>query len=215
MDMEPEHYTIDELAQESQVKVRNIRYYIAEGLLEPPSERGKYSRSHLLRLRFIRRLSRQFVRLEQIRKALQRTDMEIEALLKATPTEDARLAAESVPLPEDTPGEQARRYIAQALGRVPAAPAALAARETFEAASPVLAEEEAVFGEVDARRAFAAPRQRKMRQAAAPSQEAEGENYQRIVLEDGLELHVRAPITPERQALIAQLIALVEKPRAS
>jgi DNA-binding transcriptional MerR regulator len=204
--MEPEHYTIDELAQETEVKVRNIRYYIAEGLLDPPSERGRYSRSHLLRLRFIRRLSRSFVRLEQIRKALQRTDEEIEALLNAESPEDDTLAAESVRLLEAAPGESALRYIAQALGK--AAPVQ----------EPMISlEADAEFGEVPILDAFAAPmhRQQKMRQTAPPSPPAatEGENYQRIALRDGLELHVRTPVTSETQALIARLIALAQNPR--
>lgn len=201
MSTESDFYTIDELAQLSGVKVRNIRYYIAEGLLDLPEERGRYTRSHLLRLRYIRRLSRQFVRLEQIRKALQRTDAEIETLLDTATEEDA-LAEESLPLPEEAPGEQARRYIAHALGKT-LPPAASESREKEDFAGAVESE------------ALTAPFSQKMRRASSSLREPSGEDYQRIVLQEGLELHVRTPITPEMRALIVDLIALAQKPRTS
>lgn len=75
-------YTIEELAAHTGVKERNIRFYIAEGLMHPPAERGRYDASHLVRLQFIRKLSEEYVRLDQIRRQLERhSDAEIEALL--------------------------------------------------------------------------------------------------------------------------------------
>ena len=88
-------YTIEELAAQSGVKERNIRFYIAEGLMHPPAERGRYDSSHLVRLQFIRKLSEEYVRLDQIRRQLERhSDAEIAALLRR----EHPIIQESVPL---------------------------------------------------------------------------------------------------------------------
>src|SRR4051794_26403139 len=62
--------TLQDLAQAVGVPERTIRYYIAEGLLPPPSGRGKaafYTEEHLLRLRLVRKLSERRVPLAEQR----------------------------------------------------------------------------------------------------------------------------------------------------
>ena len=56
MDGDEAGLSIDELARSSELPVRTIRYYVAEGLLPGPGGRGKaatYGEDHLLRLRLI------------------------------------------------------------------------------------------------------------------------------------------------------------------
>src|SRR5690242_12312198 len=90
--------TIDELAQQTGVTPRNIRFYTAAGLLPPPAERGRYAATHVLRLRLIRRLTAEFVRLDRIKAQLEQLDdAEIEALLH---TEEAQAEPETAPVAE-------------------------------------------------------------------------------------------------------------------
>src|SRR5258708_8765284 len=79
-------FSIEELAELVGLSVRTIRYYIAEGLLPGPGSRGKaaaYSEEHLLKLRFIRRLSEQHMPLAEMQLFLTRLSLdEIRALLE-------------------------------------------------------------------------------------------------------------------------------------
>jgi len=55
--MKEKKYTIDELAELTGFPRRTIRYYVQEGLIEPPAGRGRggfYYDSHLERLRLIK-----------------------------------------------------------------------------------------------------------------------------------------------------------------
>ncbi len=70
-------WTLAELAEESGVPPRTIRYYIARGLLEGPLERGRkaaYGERHLERLRKIRELQEQGLPLAVIAHALDGKD---------------------------------------------------------------------------------------------------------------------------------------------
>ena len=205
MGSETEAYTIDELAQESGVKVRNIRYYIAEGLLEAPQERGKYTRSHLLRLRLIKRLSEQFVRLEQIRKWLHRSDAQIEQWLQeAGDDNDIRelaednLAADAITEKPAEGGKSARDYIARVLGKQspPAAPAQAPIPSSPVAPAPSV------------------PRlERGRREKAQPEPQSTPETWQHIILSEGLELNVRTPIPPEIRELVRRIQELARQSR--
>ena len=66
-------YTIDDLVERTGFSRRTIRYYVQEGLLEPPAGRGRggfYYDSHLERLGQIRELQAQGLRLRTIREHL-------------------------------------------------------------------------------------------------------------------------------------------------
>ncbi len=57
MTMKEKLYTIDQLSELSGYSRRTIRYYIQQGLLEPPAGRGRggfYNDSHLFKLKEIR-----------------------------------------------------------------------------------------------------------------------------------------------------------------
>ena len=71
--MDARTYTIGNLCELSGYSRRTIRYYIQEGLLEPPAGRGRgglYNDSHVARLRQIRKLQNDGVPLFGIRKVL-------------------------------------------------------------------------------------------------------------------------------------------------
>lgn len=81
--------SIGELAEKAGTTVRTIRYYIAEGLLPSPLEKGArthYGVVHLERLRIIEELKIRRISLSEINHALQTmSDPEIEAMLDMTP----------------------------------------------------------------------------------------------------------------------------------
>lgn len=73
----PDAMTIRDLATRSGVPARRIRYYVAEGLLAPPTGQGRaahYGLSHLSRLRKIRDLRETNLGLDEIKQRLGEPD---------------------------------------------------------------------------------------------------------------------------------------------
>ncbi|HSW38843.1 MAG TPA: MerR family transcriptional regulator [Acidobacteriota bacterium] len=73
--MEEKKYSIDDLSSISGFSIRTIRYYIQEGLLDPPPGRGRggfYFDSHLQRLRKIKTLQDQGLKLISIYEVLRK-----------------------------------------------------------------------------------------------------------------------------------------------
>ena len=73
--MEEKKYSIEELSDISGFSIRTIRFYIQEGLLEPPPGRGRggfYFDSHLQRLREIKALQDQGLKLASIHEILRK-----------------------------------------------------------------------------------------------------------------------------------------------
>ncbi|HEX2086875.1 MAG TPA: MerR family transcriptional regulator [Solirubrobacteraceae bacterium] len=76
--------TIDELARETGMTVRNIRSHASRGLLQPPAVRartGYYGPEHVARLRLIQELQANGYNLAAIKHLLQRGDGEAERVL--------------------------------------------------------------------------------------------------------------------------------------
>ena len=68
--MDSKSYTIEELAEMTGLNRRTIRFYVQEGLLEPPAGRGRggfYYDSHLERLRQIKHLQEKGLSLAAIK----------------------------------------------------------------------------------------------------------------------------------------------------
>jgi DNA-binding transcriptional MerR regulator len=75
--MEDKKYSIDELSGISGFSIRTIRYYIQEGILDPPPGRGRggfYFDSHMQRLREIKALQDQGLKLASIHEVLRRQE---------------------------------------------------------------------------------------------------------------------------------------------
>src|SRR3954466_3371216 len=73
----PAALTIDELARETGMTVRNIRSHASRGLLQPPEVRartGYYGPEHVARLRLIQELQANGYNLAAIKHLLSRTD---------------------------------------------------------------------------------------------------------------------------------------------
>jgi len=71
--MEKPYYTIKEICEKSGFTRRTVRYYISEGLLDPPAGRGRggfYFDSHLKRLRDIKAFQDQGLKLAVIGEML-------------------------------------------------------------------------------------------------------------------------------------------------
>ena len=75
-----EQLTIEQLAAETGLTVRNIREHQTRGLLPPPAVRGRkgtYDRRHVSRLRFIQQLQAQGLNLQAIHWLLQRAPADV------------------------------------------------------------------------------------------------------------------------------------------
>jgi len=71
--MKEKRYSIEDLVRLTGLSRRTIRFYIQEGLLDPPSGRGRggvYFEHHLERLRQIQELRRRGLKLASIRKMI-------------------------------------------------------------------------------------------------------------------------------------------------
>ncbi len=87
--------TIEELASQTGMSVRNIRSHQARGLLAPPEVRtrvGYYGPEHVLQLRLIRDLQDQGFNLNGIKRLLEETPDTAERLLRVRQTVRARQA---------------------------------------------------------------------------------------------------------------------------
>jgi DNA-binding transcriptional MerR regulator len=231
-------YTISELADAAGVTPRTIRYYTAEGLLPPPEARGKYALytdDHRLRLELIARLKGAYLPLSEIRARVERlSTAEVQRLL------------EEGELPQPQPAASASEYIARVLARrAPAGgvqplrdePAAYLTRAeapnaeggtSWPAPAPAAPLPLGFAGVVPAPAAaeptppgqgsdsgvsrLASRRVEPGRGAAA----AAGEQWQRIGLAPGVELHMREPVPPGLRArlgeVVAQLGELLDEP---
>lgn len=73
-DVTDDQLTIDELAQRTQMTVRNLRAHQSRGLLPPPEVRGRtgyYGPEHIARVELIRELQTEGFNLEAIRKLIE------------------------------------------------------------------------------------------------------------------------------------------------
>jgi DNA-binding transcriptional MerR regulator len=166
-----ERYRLADLVSATGVTQRTIRFYIAEGLLPPPEGAGPaavYTSGHHDRLLLINRLKDGYLPLREIRRRLApMTDDEVRAelrqLAEATPAAPGGGAAM---MPQQA-SAAAVDYLDEVLGRG-------GAREVARPVPPPV-----YFPPLP----YPAPRP----PAPAPARE----RWERIVLADGVELHVR------------------------
>lgn len=86
-DVTDEQLTIDELAQRTQMTVRNLRAHQSRGLLTPPEVRGRtgyYGPDHIARVELIRELQTEGFNLEAIRKLIESAGGRSDEVLRFT-----------------------------------------------------------------------------------------------------------------------------------
>ena len=90
--------TIEQLAQSTGLSVRNIRSHHARGLLPPPEVRsrvGYYGPAHEARLRLIRELQEEGLKLDGVKRLLADSDSAGEGLLRVKEAADATTETEA------------------------------------------------------------------------------------------------------------------------
>jgi DNA-binding transcriptional MerR regulator len=90
--------TIDDLAREMGLSVRNVRSHQARGLLPPPEVRGRigyYGPEHISRLRLIQELQAEGMKLEGIRRLLEASADTGDGLLRVKHAADSPADAET------------------------------------------------------------------------------------------------------------------------
>src|SRR3954464_836568 len=84
---ETSELTIDELARQTGMTIRNLRAHQSRGLLPPPDVRGRtgyYGPDHVTRVELIKELQTEGFNLEAIRKLLEGTNGSSEEVLRFT-----------------------------------------------------------------------------------------------------------------------------------
>lgn len=204
-------YTIGELAELAGVTPRTIRYYTAEGLLPRPDARGQYalySPEHLLRLRLIGQLKAGYLPLGAIKARIEHLSAdEIRTLLgqqEPPPPPDsaaeyvarllsapARQQLAEAPLPYQLPGAPPGGSVAQPQANLAAAAPAQPMPPHRLAEMPAPAPALAV--------ALQAPH--------AEMAIVDADQWRRITIEPGVELHIREPLNDQQRRAVERLIA--------
>ena len=186
-------FSLADLCDLAGVTPRTVRFYIAQGLLRPPSGAGpaaRYEDGHLYRLRLIRRLQKEHLPLAEIRMRLDALgDQDVERLVSEPPpsvdsaadyvarvlgSKGAFKPAWSPSLPPPVPGPYP-------------APASAPARISEPAASHVLP-------------ALAAP------EPAVTGSEPVRSQWERISLTPDVELHIRRPLSRLQNRQLERLL---------
>ena len=196
--MTTDELLIHELAQRAGISVRTIRYYIEEGLLPQPTYQGKYSYytlDYLNRLELIRRLKESYLPLREIRAIMRSlTDDQVKKRLKELPLPSPKFSLQQAPTqPAQKPGAKAVDYINR-----------LMEDQTRYKTKGSLNQPQPAFSQ-DRNRLFH-PEINQPDQAFTAE-----ENWQRISLAPGVELHLRKPIDPDTESRVQQLIILAKK----
>lgn len=168
--MEKDKYLINELAKMASVTVRTIRYYTDEGLLPQPILHGKYAYytdDHLHRLELIRQMKDAFLPLREIRQTL--NTLSEEEVAEKLKNQNNGIIQQQFVRPaasSSEPGKSARDYIDHIMERQ-------SGFRTLPQTPP--------------------PQPSISRSKALAQPSLADENWRRIELAQGVELHVREP----------------------
>ena len=198
--MTTEELLIHELAERAGISVRTIRYYIEEGLLPQPSYQGKYSyysTAFLDRLELIRRLKDSYLPLKEIRFIMNSlSDREVQKKLKEEPLPSPRFSTQArEPQQLTKPGAKALDYI----DRVMEDQSKYRTKGTIDHAQQTHFQEPVIVHKPAVNQVAPAP--------AAP----QAEEWQRIPLAPGVELHLRRPLDPATHSLVQQVIVYARR----
>lgn len=183
-----EMLTIEELAERSGLSIRTIRFYITEGLLPSPQTRGRnsaYTQEALDRLILIQRLKDAHLPLKEIRDQL-------DALSPARIHELAQ--------------QQEMDITDQAVTFDMPAPSA-STNSALDYIARVL-ETRSMYHQSDQPRPHPPAVDKNVLRKPPPFEPAE--NWQRIEISPGVELHIREPLDPLTRKKLAQIIEMVK-----
>lgn len=180
--------TIEELAERSGLSIRTIRFYITEGLLPPPQTRGRnsaYTQEALDRLILIQRLKDAHLPLKEIRDQLDAlTPARIHELAQQHEMDFINQSvALDIPVPTAS-SDTALDYITRILE----------ARNAYHSSDQPM-------------QSPPAPQMRALRK---PPSSGPAENWQRIEITPGVELHIREPLEPPVRKKLVQIIEMMK-----
>jgi len=193
--MTEEELLIHQLAKQAGISVRTIRYYIEEGLLPQPPSKGRYSsysRIYLDRLELIRRLKESYLPLKEIRLIMSSlSDDDVRRRLREAPPTSPRFSDQlkAVP-PPAKPGARALEYIDQVMEDQ----TKYSTKGTTKEPHPAITWKQ----DYSIKKTFTL--------GEPPPATPEAEEWQRIPLAPGVELHLRKPLDPAVQRLVQQVI---------
>ncbi|MBE0685752.1 MAG: MerR family transcriptional regulator [Anaerolineaceae bacterium] len=193
--LEKARYLINELAKRADTTVRTIRYYTSEGLLPQPDTDSKYAyydENHLRRLELILRMKEAYLPLKEIRQImLSLSDEEVKKRLEEDKS-NFLLDEDDMETPMflEKPGKSdALDYISNLLETQ--------SKYRTDNSPPK-------------RPAQIQLNQEKM-QIQIPFSPDDVENWQRIILSPGVEMHLRYPTDSDTNHRIQQLISFAKK----
>jgi DNA-binding transcriptional MerR regulator len=225
--------TLAELASLAAVPPRTVRYYVAQGIIPPPVQAGSASRypaATLGRLRLVKQLQRGHLPLAEIRRRLaELTDDQVIELAEAPPTPPSGSALDYVrslldpaaaeasassgasaavgPPATGRPPAQARPLARAAPGPIVPGPAHPLSRRIAEMPGPAAGP---TAGPPDRAPVAAAP----VTAAVAPPRTVgapERSQWDRIVLEPDIELHVRRPLSRIANKRVERLLTFARQ----
>jgi DNA-binding transcriptional MerR regulator len=192
--LEKARYLINELAKRADTTVRTIRYYTSEGLLPQPDTDGKYAyydENHLRRLELILRMKEAYLPLKEIRQImLSLSDEEVKLrLMEKTQTHKIEYMEENLPPIQKSKESDALNYISN------------------------LMETQTKFrsNQLHSRRPPQIHQDLDDLQIPLPISPDDVENWQRIILAPGVEMHLRYPTDSDTNHRIQQLISYAKK----
>ena len=196
-------YSLTELAAESGVPGRTIRYYIAQGVLPAPIHGGpstRYGQGHVDRLHLIRMLQRQHQPLAEIR-----------ARLEALSDDESHALIEQPVGQPDSAIDYIRKLMTPAQAHAPA-PAMPPPAARFAAPAPVPAQPPSRLKSILRPRTHESPAP----YGTSPSADAMAlplpgparSQWERISLDPDIELHVRRPLRRHQNKAVERSVTL-------
>lgn len=192
--LEKARYLINELAKRADTTVRTIRYYTSEGLLPQPDTDGKYAyydENHLRRLELILRMKEAYLPLKEIRQImLSLSDEEVkQRLMEKIQTHKIEYLEDNLPPIQTNKESDALNYISN------------------------LMETQTKFrsNQLQSRRPPQFHQDLDDLQIPLPISPDDVENWQRIILAPGVEMHLRYPTDSDTNHRIQQLISYAKK----
>ena len=192
--LEKARYLINELAKRANTTVRTIRYYTSEGLLPQPDTDSKYAyydENHLRRLELILRMKEAYLPLKEIRQImLSLSDEEVNnRLMEKTQSVKLEELDKNISQFKKTKESDALNYISNLMET----------QTNFRS------------NQLQSRRPPQIHQMEDDLQIPTQISPDDVENWQRIILAPGVELHLRYPTESDTNHRIQQLISYAKK----